>query len=237
MNRLPVVNLKKGWFNMKDIKVCASVLNADMGNLERVSKELEKSGADILHFDVMDGVFVPNISFGFPVLEAVNKSTDMFLDVHLMITDPLKYIPETVKAGADLVTFHLESQSDPYETIRAIREHGAKAGIVIKPATPYEDVLPFMELVDVVLVMTVEPGFGGQSFMEEQLDKITALKNYSEDTGLSVSLQVDGGINDKTAAKAVSAGADMLVVGSYLFRQGSIADGVKTLRCAASCEE
>ena len=159
---------------MRNFQICASVLNADMGNLERVSKELEKSGAEVLHFDVMDGVFVPNISFGFPILEAVNRSTDMFLDVHLMITDPLRYIPETIKAGADLVTFHLESESDPYETIRAIRAGGAKAGVVIKPGTSWEAVLPFMELIDVVLVMSVEPGFGGQSFMEGSLDKIKA---------------------------------------------------------------
>lgn len=222
---------------MRDFEVCASVLNADMGNLERVSKELEKSGADVLHFDVMDGVFVPNISFGFPVLEAVDRNTDMFLDVHLMITDPLKYIPETVKAGADLVTFHLESKSDPYETIRVIREHGAKAGIVLKPATPWEEAVPFLELVDVVLIMTVEPGFGGQSFMEDKLDKIKALRKIIDEKQLQVKLQVDGGINDKTAAKAVSAGADMLVVGSYLFKAESVASGVTALREAVQPTE
>lgn len=215
---------------MRDFEVCASVLNADMGNLERVSKELEKSGADVLHFDVMDGVFVPNISFGFPILEAVNRNTDMFLDVHLMIIDPLEYISETVKAGADLVTFHLESKSDPYETIRAIRDHGAKAGIVLKPGTPWEEAVPFLELVDVVLIMTVEPGFGGQSFMEEQLDKIKALRKIIEEKQLQVKLQVDGGINDKTAARAVSAGADMLVAGSYLFKAESVSHGVTALR-------
>lgn len=217
---------------MKEFLTCASVLNADMGNLEKVSKELEKSGADVLHFDVMDGVFVPNISFGFPVLEAVDRNTDMFLDVHLMIVNPLKYIPETIKAGADLITFHIESESDPYETIRAIKDGGAQAGIVIKPGTSVEAVLPFMELVDVVLVMTVEPGFGGQSFMEDMLEKIRVLKSYAEEHNLDVKLQVDGGINDKTAAKAVQAGADMLVVGSYLFKQESVAHGVKALKKA-----
>ncbi len=215
---------------MKEFLTCASVLNADMGNLEKVSKELEKSGADVLHFDVMDGVFVPNISFGFPVLEAVDRNTDMFLDVHLMIINPLKYIPETIKAGADLITFHIESESDPYETIRAIKEGGAQAGVVIKPGTPVEAVLPFMELIDVVLVMTVEPGFGGQSFMEDMLEKVRVLKSYAEEHNPDVKLQVDGGINDKTAAKAVEAGADMLVVGSYLFKQESIALGVKALK-------
>ena len=219
---------------MRNFQVCASVLNADMGNLERVAKELEKSGADILHFDVMDGVFVPNISFGFPVLEAVNRSTDMFLDVHLMITDPLRYIPETIKAGADLVTFHLESRSDPHETIRAIRSGGAQAGVVIKPSTPWEAVLPFMELIDVVLVMSVEPGFGGQSFMEDSLSRISSLRKYIDENQLPVRIQVDGGINDKTAQSAVNAGADMLVVGSYLFRHGAVSAGVQALRASVS---
>ncbi len=222
---------------MREFLTCASVLNADMGNLEKVSKELEKSGAEVLHFDVMDGVFVPNISFGFPILEAVNRNTDMFLDVHLMIINPLKYISETIKAGADLVTFHIESESDPYETIAAIKEGGVQAGVVIKPGTPVEAVLPYMELIDVVLVMTVEPGFGGQSFMEDMLDKIRTLRRYVDENKLSVKIQVDGGINDKTAAKAVNAGADMLVVGSYLFKQQSVAHGVDALRKAVYEEE
>ncbi len=222
---------------MREFLTCASVLNADMDNLEKVSKELEKSGAEVLHFDVMDGVFVPNISFGFPILEAVNRNTDMFLDVHLMIINPLKYISETIKAGADLVTFHIESESDPYETIAAIKEGGAQAGVVIKPGTPVEAVLPYMELIDVVLVMTVEPGFGGQSFMEDMLDKIRTLRRYVDENKLSVKIQVDGGINDKTAAKAVNAGADMLVVGSYLFKQQSVAHGVDALRKAVYEEE
>ncbi|MDD6268701.1 MAG: ribulose-phosphate 3-epimerase [Oscillospiraceae bacterium] len=219
---------------MRKFYTCASVLSADMRNLERVSKELETSGVDMLHFDVMDGVFVPNLSFGFPVLEAVDKSTDLFLDVHLMITDPLKYISRTIKAGADLITFHLESSSDPYETIEAIRKGGVKAGIVIKPCTPYEAVLPFVELVDVVLVMTVEPGFGGQSFMEDMLEKVKGLRKYIDERELPVKIQVDGGINDKTAAAAVSAGADMLVVGSFLFNQKEISNGVTALRNAVS---
>lgn len=217
---------------MRKLYTCASVLSADMRNLEKVSKELEESGVDVLHFDVMDGVFVPNLSFGFPILEAVNNSTDLFLDVHLMITDPLKYISQTIKAGADLITFHIESSSDPYETIAAIRNGGAKVGIVLKPGTPYEEALPFMELVDVVLVMTVEPGFGGQSFMEDMLPKVTALRKYIDENNLPVHIQVDGGINDKTAALAVSAGAEMLVVGSYLFKEASISDRLTALKNA-----
>ncbi len=219
---------------MRKFYTCASVLSADMRNLEKVSKELESSGVDMLHFDVMDGVFVPNLSFGFPILKAVDMSTNLFLDVHLMITDPLRYISQTISAGADLITFHIESSSAPYETIAAIKNGGVKAGIVIKPGTPYEAILPFIELVDVVLVMTVEPGFGGQSFMEDMLDKVRALRKYIDDRNLSVHIQVDGGINDKTIAKAVEAGADMLVVGSYLFNQSSISDGLEVLRNAVS---
>lgn len=214
---------------MRKFYTCASVLSADMRNLEKVSEELETSGIEVLHFDVMDGVFVPNISFGFPILEAVNKCTDMFLDVHLMITDPLKYIPETIKAGADLVTFHIESSSDPYKTIEAIHNGGVKAGVVLKPATPFEEALPFMELVDVVLIMTVEPGFGGQSFMEDMLYKVRELRKYIDERGLSVHIQVDGGISDKTAAAAVKAGADMLVAGSFLFKSPSLSEGKKAL--------
>ncbi|MGN0630458.1 MAG: ribulose-phosphate 3-epimerase [Ruminococcus sp.] len=217
---------------MSKFYTCASVLSADMRNLEKVSEELESSGIEVLHFDVMDGVFVPNISFGFPILEAVNKCTDMFLDVHLMITDPLKYIPQTIKAGADLVTFHIESSSDPYKTIEAIREGGAKAGIVLKPGTPYEEALPFLELVDVVLIMTVEPGFGGQSFMEDMLHKVRCLRKYIDEKGLPVHIQVDGGINDKTAPLAVLAGADMLVAGSFLFNKPGLSDGLTALRDA-----
>lgn len=214
---------------MRKFYTCASVLSADMRNLEKVSEELEISGIEVLHFDVMDGVFVPNISFGFPILEAVNKCTDMFLDVHLMITDPLKYIPQTIKAGADLVTFHIESSSDSYKTIEAIHNGGAKAGIVLKPATPFEEALPFIELVDVVLIMTVEPGFGGQSFMEDMLYKVRGLRKYIDERGLSVHIQVDGGISDKTAAAAVKAGADMLVAGSFLFKSPSLSEGKKAL--------
>lgn len=221
---------------MKQIVTCASMLNADLANLERMAKELTCSGVDMLHFDVMDGVFVPNISFGFPVLEAVRRSTDLFLDVHLMIIDPLRYIPQFLAAGANLITFHLESKSDPYETIRAIKEGGAQAGIVIKPGTPYEAVLPFMELVDVVLVMTVEPGFGGQSFLWEMLDKVRALRAYIDEKQLNVRIQVDGGINDQTIGAAVSAGAEMLVVGSYLFRQPSLSEGVQALKKAAAAQ-
>ena len=211
-----------------------SILAADFWKLGEQIKEVENAGAQYLHIDVMDGVFVPNISFGLPILEAVHRSTDLFLDVHLMIIDPLRYIPQFLAAGADLITFHLESESDPYETIRAIKAGGAQAGVVIKPGTPDEAVLPFMELVDVVLVMTVEPGFGGQSFMWEMLDKVKALRAYAEEKQLDLRIEVDGGINDKTVHAAVSAGADLLVVGSYLFKQPGISAGVQTLKDAAS---
>jgi ribulose-phosphate 3-epimerase len=150
--------------------------------------------------------------------------------------DPLRYIPQFVAAGADLITFHIESQSDPYETIRAIRKGGVQAGIVLKPNTPYTEALPFLSLVDVVLVMTVEPGFGGQAFMEDMMEKVRALRAYADAHHLEVRIEVDGGINEKTVHTAVSAGADLLVVGSYLFRQPSLSQGVETLkRAALSC--
>ena len=202
---------------MKKFYTCASVLSADMRNLEKVSKELEMSGVDMLHFDVMDGVFVPNLSFGFPILEAVNNSTDLFLDVHLMITDPLRYIPQTIKAGADLVTFHIESSSDPYETIAAVKKGGAKVGIVIKPGTSYAEVLPFMELVDVVLVMTVEPGFGGQKLMTDCLDKIRELKKIKDEKGYSYEIEIDGGVSLDNIKEVMETGVDVVVAGSAVF--------------------
>ena len=142
---------------MDTIQVSASILSADLLHLEDVAKELEQSDVDMLHFDVMDGIFVPNLTFGMLVLAALRRCSSIFLDVHLMIQDPIRYIPQFAKAGADLITFHLESESDPKETIAAIRAAGVQAGIVLKPGTPYEAVLPYLPLVDVVLVMTVEP--------------------------------------------------------------------------------
>lgn len=211
---------------MQKIQVSASILSADMCNLEAVVRTLETSGTDMLHFDVMDGRFVDNISFGIPVLEAIRKKTDLFLDVHLMISDPLHYAERFAKAGANGITFHLESESDPQKTIDAIHACGIPAGIVIKPNTPAEAVLPYLPSVEMVLVMTVEPGFGGQSFLWEMLKKVQFLRQKAAEQGLSVSIQVDGGVNAETAPEAVKAGANNLVVGSYLFQQENLKTAV-----------
>lgn len=209
--------------------VSVSILSSDFMNLFEDIKTIEKSGAHMLHFDVMDGVFVNNISFGFPILKTVNKNTDMHLDVHLMITDPLKYIKECQDGGADIITFHLESESDVDATIEAIKKTGAKIGLSVKPNTPFEAVKPYMDKIDMLLIMTVEPGFGGQSFIEEMLDKISAARNYINENNLSVDIQVDGGINAETAMLAAKAGANIMVAGSYLFKAESMADAVKLL--------
>lgn len=209
--------------------VSVSILSSDFMNLFEDIKTIEKSGAHMLHFDVMDGVFVNNISFGFPILKTVNKNTDMHLDVHLMITDPLKYIKECQDGGADTITFHLESESDVDATIEAIKKTGAKIGLSVKPNTPFEAVKPYMDKIDMLLIMTVEPGFGGQSFIEEMLDKISAARNYINENNLSVDIQVDGGINAETAMLVAKAGANIMVAGSYLFKAESMADAVKLL--------
>ena len=210
--------------------VSVSILSSDFMNLQDDIKKIEKSGAQMIHFDIMDGVFVNNISFGFPILEKVNKNTGMNLDVHLMITDPLKYIESCAKFGADIITFHIESKCDTLSTIKSIKNTGAKIGLSLKPNTPFESAQPFMDTIDMLLIMTVEPGFGGQSFMVNMLDKIRQAKKYITDNNLDVKIQVDGGINNETAKLAVKAGADILVAGSYLFKSDNMSEAVKLLR-------
>ncbi len=214
-----------------DIKISASILSADLLHLEDEVRRVEAAGTDMLHYDVMDSVFVPNISFGLPVLQAVSGATDLFLDVHLMMRDPLRYIQDFAKAGADMITFHLESASDPFQTIAAIHDCGLKAGIALKPATPARAVLPFLDDVENILVMTVEPGFGGQRYLHEMDQKIARIRSLLE--GRRVYLQVDGGINGETTAEAVRAGADLLVAGSYLFGMDDMGKGIAEMRAAA----
>lgn len=222
---------------MKPIQISASILSADAANLEAVTRELEQAQIDMIHYDVMDGVFVPNISFGIPVLAAVTQKTDMFVDTHLMIQDPINYIEQFVQAGSDLVTFHVESDSDVQATIDKIHACGAKAGIVLKPKTNWEDYKQFLSQVEVVLVMTVEPGFGGQSFMWDMLSKIQGLKAYREENHLEYIIEADGGVSDTTAFAVHEAGADLLVVGSYLFKQGNVKLAADTVRSRAMNEE
>ncbi len=209
--------------------VSVSVLSADFMHLQEEIEKIEKSGAQMIHFDVMDGVFVNNISFGFPVLDTINKHTDMCLDVHLMITDPLKYIDRCKKSGADIITFHIESVSDTQAVIDAIKKTGAKIGLSLKPGTPFEDAIPFMDKIDMLLIMTVEPGFGGQSFIADMTDKICTAKKYIKNNNLKVDIQVDGGINAETAGLAAEAGADILVAGSYIFKSSDINKAVNLL--------
>lgn len=209
--------------------VSASILSADLLNLESEIKKLEQSEVDMLHFDVMDGVFVNNITYGIPVLAQVRKVTDMTLDVHLMITDPLKYVKEFGIAGADIITFHIESESDTMETIKAIQQTDARTAIALKPNTPAESVFPYMEYLDMVLVMTVEPGFGGQKFMD-MTEKIRKIRKYADENGFDIDIQVDGGINGETASVVKEAGANILVSGSYLFKAENMEDTVRKLK-------
>jgi ribulose-phosphate 3-epimerase len=218
-----------GGVNLNNL-ISVSILNADILHLEDEIRKLENAGVDMLHFDVMDGVFVNNISFGIPVLKAVSETTELFLDVHLMITDPLKYVEDFVKAGADMITFHYESVSDPFATVDAIHRAGCKAGISIKPDTPAEAVIPFLDKVDAVLIMTVEPGFGGQGYISEMTEKIAAVRKAVSAWDREILLEVDGGINDLTGAEASRAGADILAVGSYLVKHPDTKAAVELLR-------
>ena len=172
----------------------------------------------MLHIDVMDGHFVPNITLGAPIVKSLRKCTGLLFDVHLMISDPMKYIPDFAEAGADIITFHIESDCDTKKTVELIKALGVKAGISLKPATPAEKVFEYLPDIDMVLVMTVEPGFGGQSFMENQLSKIKAIREECNKRGLDTDIQVDGGITDITAVSVIDAGANVLVAGSYVFK-------------------
>ncbi len=194
-----------------------SILSADFGHLDRVVGMLDRSAAEWVHIDVMDGVFVPNISFGFPVLKAVRKATRKVLDVHLMIVEPEKYVRRFAEAGADFVTFHLEASTDPARCIALIREGGARVGITIKPATPVESVRKWLPAVDMVLIMSVEPGFGGQKFIPASFDKIRELRRMAAESNPALLVEVDGGITRQNAQEVYAAGADVLVAGNAVF--------------------
>ena len=208
------------------IIVSPSLLSADFGKLNEELTVVSESNAEWIHLDIMDGVFVPNISFGIPVIASIRKSSSLFFDVHLMIEDPIKYIEAFAKAGADAITFHLESNSDPIATIDKIHSLGKKAGISIKPATPIEEIFPLLDKLDLVLIMSVEPGFGGQSFIPSALDKIRILREKSP----KIDISVDGGINNETGKLCTDAGANILVAGSYFFGAEDKKNVVDTLR-------
>lgn len=211
-------------------KIAPSILSADFA---RLGEEIASvSNADYIHFDVMDGVFVPNISVGLPVLKSVRACTDMVLDVHLMITEPIRYVEQFCEAGADIVTVHVEADDEDriVEAMQEIRDCGKRAGISLKPGTPAEVLKPFFQYADLILVMTVEPGFGGQGFMLDQVKKIEQLRKMIDDSEYNIELEVDGGVKDGTAQICAEAGADTLVSGSYIFKMADRAAEIRRLQ-------
>lgn len=216
---------------MKNEKlVSVSVLSADLSCIRDVCSQIESSNADWIHFDVMDGVFVNNITFGCDMLKAVKKNSALTIDTHLMIVNPIKYVENFANSGSDYITFHYEATDNPIAVIDKIHECGKKAGISIKPNTAVAEVEHLIGLVDMFLVMTVEPGFGGQGFIYETLEKIKQVRKIIDDNHYNTIIEVDGGINQDTANLVIENGADVLVSGSYLFKQSNMADGVKILK-------
>jgi len=206
-----------------------SILAADFWRLGEQIQKAENAGARYLHIDVMDGMFVPSLSFGMPLIQTIRKHTDLFFDVHLMIVKPERYLREFADCGADLINFHLEAAEDVKSTIAGIRDLGKKVGITIKPGTSVEAVEPYIDLVDMVLVMTVEPGFGGQKLMPECLDKVKELRGLTVERKLNVDIEVDGGITAANVELALAAGANVIVAGSAVFK-GDIEENVEALR-------
>ncbi len=217
------------------VLVSPSVLASDFGALAAEIGRAGSAGADVIHLDVMDGCFVPNISFGPPVIKSVRAASDLIFDTHLMIEHPLKYAIPFAKAGADHLTFHLECADPTAEVIEAIRQAGCTVGISLKPATPAEAVFPWLDRIDLVLVMTVEPGFGGQSFMADQMPKVAAIKREIRRRGLHIQLEADGGIDEKTVIPTAANGANLIVAGTSVFAHpAGLAEGIARLHAATA---
>lgn len=202
-----------------------SILSADFTILGEQIEEVDRAGAQYIHIDVMDGIFVPSISYGMPVIKSIRKATQKVFDVHLMITDPVRYIEDFVNSGADIITFHLEACDDPDLVIDKIHSYGKKAGISIKPGTEVDKLIPFLDKVDMILVMTVEPGFGGQSFIPESIGRVKKVREMLSERGLDTDIQVDGGIYTSNVQEIIDAGANVIVSGSGVFK-GNITENV-----------
>ena len=211
-------------------KISASVLTADLSRLAEAVAAVESAGVDMLHIDVMDGIFVPPLTIGNAVVKSLRDKSPLIFDAHLMVVKPQRLIPLFAEAGSDMISIHVESDCDVPQVLRQIRDLGKKAGVAVNPTTPIESVFDCIGSADLFVIMSVEPGYGGQAFIPESLDKIKALREESRRRGIDVTIQVDGGINDKTAPNAVKAGADILVSGAYLFNSPDMAESVRKLR-------
>lgn len=213
------------------MKVSPSMLSCDFSNLKSEIEKITNAGADYVHLDVMDGNFVPNITFGAPIIKAIRKYSDLPFDVHLMIDAPSRYIEDFANAGADIITFHIEAEKDVKGTIRKIKNFGVKAGLSVKPGTAIDDVFPYLDNLDLVLVMTVEPGFGGQKFMDDMVEKVKKIKSEIKKRNLNVEVEVDGGINEDTAKIVAKVGADVCVAGTSVFHANDVRKAIDSLKC------
>ena len=211
------------------IKISPSILGGSFSNIEKIILDLNQSKAEYIHFDVMDGDFVPNLTFGPKFISNVRKFSNKVFDVHLMINRVERFLDDYIRAGSDIITFHIEINEDIENIIKKIKAKGIKCGLAIKPKTSWSEIQPYLQLIDQVIIMTVEPGFGGQEFMNDQVDKIKNISNYIKLNNLRVGIEIDGGINFETGQTCVEAGANILVAGSFLFNQGDLIAATNSL--------